>query len=214
MRFRNLFPAIITTVTLTSLIATLAMAEDYSSAPASNTPIEFQVALKNGEIVGSDQIQRAIVSVGTNQLLAVLPRGLRMESSASDKIVVVPQDYSYFLTLRILKTSTTRSLQARPENFRNILTARYPGATIVEESVISVCDRSSTVFDLQWKTPGSATRCVRIAFIPSSMGLLEASVIANAQKSEEAMYQFNVFVNSFRSNEAGPIVVTMTSDAS
>lgn len=210
----NLFRTLSTTVAFASLTLSTALADDSFSPTASVAPVAFQVSLRHGELVGSDQIQRAVASFGTNQLMMVLPRGLRVEASSPDKMILVPVDYAYCITIRLLRSSDDTSIDLAPASLASILRERYTGIVINDVVSTTVCDRTATVFEAQWKTAGAISKNVRVAFVPSAMGTLEVSVVADDPKAQAAIYDFNVLLGSFRSNEFAPIAATVYSDAS
>jgi hypothetical protein len=191
-----------------------AWADESGESPATGTPVSFQASIQKGETVGTDQIQRALVTAGSYQLLMVIPRGMGVETSYSDKIVLSPPGYGYFLTFRIIHDASQSAQTSSEGECRKLVLARYPGAIIREEGSMRICDKTGPSFNLTWATPGSPTRDVKVVFMASAAGLLEFSMIADDQKASDAQYNFNALLLSVRTNQAGKIEVIQYSDAS
>lgn len=175
---------------------------------ASPTPT-FRVTVHKGEIVGSEQIQRAMITSGTNEFLLVAPDGLTMDTTRPNKILLYPSDKSFFLTFRMTGTAAD---DPGSQSCRKLLEEQYPGAQIVEEFSITAAGRSGPAFDLRWKSGRVSERFVRVAFIPSAAGLLEFSRISDAQNAGEAQRTFNGMIRAFRSNEKGKIEIKRSPD--
>lgn len=170
-------------------------------ATETNSPPKFEVTVYKADV------QRAVITVGTNQFLIVIPKGLRMDPSKPDKVVLVPDDYSYFLALRIIGSTVTDADAPKGDSYRQFLLSAYPGLNIVDESSMNVAGQYGVQFTGRWRPSGISDRFVRVAFIPSRVGVFEFSLVADPQKTSEAEFSFKGFLRSFRSNENGKIEI-------
>lgn len=191
---------LVATICSVFLFAVTAYADDLP-ATGTNLPPKLEVTVYKAEI------QRAVITVGTNQFLINIPNGLRMDPSKPDKIVLVPDDYSYFLIFRIIDPAVAGSDASKADSYRGLALSEYPGAKIVDEFSVSVAGRTGVEFILQWKPSGVSERVVRVAFAPSRAGVLQLSMVADTKNNSEAEFSFKGFLRSFRSNENGKIEI-------
>jgi hypothetical protein len=187
-----------------SLVARVAQADDSASRKKTLEPRTFGAEVRNGEIVGWQQVRRVFVTCGTNEFIFVAPYGLRTDSNP-DRVTLVSSDYRYFLAFRILSTAVADSDPGNPDFHRELLLNQFPGATVIEESSKTVAGRNGPAFGLRVKIAGGVERAVCVALIPSAAGVLEFSVNADLSKSSEAMNAFNSLLRTFRSNESGKL---------
>ena len=82
-------------------IAATACAEDSSTNAVPPSIPSFQVNVYKGELVGSEQIQRVMITSGPNEFLVVVPHGLRVDATKPNKILFHSADESFFLIFRI-----------------------------------------------------------------------------------------------------------------
>ena len=206
---------ILTVIALgTLLIATHVSAGDAPALEAVKTnKTAYNAQLRGGEIVGMHQVQRAFLTLGTNQIAFIVPSGFRMDASDLQKIVLTEPARGYFLAVRI---SAAPSVEPGQETsyFKTAALARFPGAIIADQSTQLVANHSGPSFDLTWVNGAGTAQKVRIAFIPSSAGVLELSVLAPADKFKDALLYFSLLLGSVQNNEQGKIVIVPRPDFS
>jgi hypothetical protein len=177
----------------------------------------FQVSVRNEEFVGNTnerQVQRVYVSAGTNQFAFTVPESFRADASNPQKIVLSDINYLFFLTVRFSDNRSEQAGSTQMQVCRSLALSRFPGAVIVKESVESAGGRSGPAFDLQWKNSAGAEQSARVAFVPSSAGVIEFDLLTRTSKFDDGRSFFAVLLASFRSNAAGKLRITPVSDKS
>jgi hypothetical protein len=185
-------------------------ADDSSGKQELFLPRKFEVALKNGETVGWEQVRRVFVTSGTNEFVFVVPQGLRMDSNP-DKVTLVPTDSSYFLTFRILSAvpiGIGKSNTSNPDFCRRYVLDRFPAAQILEEFSKTAASRNGPAFELRSKAEGGMERALCVALVPSEAGVLEFTLNADLSKLADAKAAFHSLLRTFRSNESGKLEIT------
>ncbi len=173
--------------------------------------------MKNEEFIGNTserQVQRVYVSAGTNQFAFTVPEGFRADASNPRKIVLSDINYTFFLTIRFSDQRSGEARSAQTETCRGLALSRFPGAMIVKESAESAGGRSGPAFDLQWKNSAGTEQSARVAFVPSTVGIIEFDLLTRSNKFNEGRSFFAVLLASFRSNEGGKLRITPVSDKS
>jgi hypothetical protein len=167
-----------------------------------------KTTIRNGETVGLNQIRRAYVTVGTNQFMFIVPAGFQLDASNPRKIVLTDTDCSCFIVLRFDSSTSADAVGQGPDSWRRLALSRFPGATILNEFAEFAADHSGQAFDLRWRNSGGAEQSARVVFIPSPVGMLEFSVLANSNRFEDSRSSFSSILGSLRSNECGKIEIT------
>jgi hypothetical protein len=176
-----------------------------STTPATNRPV-FSASLRAGETVGDRQIQRAFLTIGTNELAFVIPAGFRMDASNPEKIVLTDNGGTYFLTVRV-STQPYPDAASAPDFFKARALNRFPAAKISSESSEFAANHSGPAFNLDWLSPNGVAQSARIAFVFSPAGILEFSVLSRTSDFKDAQTYLSLLMVSVRSNETGKLVI-------
>ena len=203
----------LTTVYVSVLVC--GAADESIEVPAKPEPVlmpSFTATLKNGETIGIEQIRRAHLSSGTNQFAFVVPEGFRMDASNPERVVLADSNYNFFLSVRIVVPGRFRDAQT--DLCRDLLLKQHPGARISDEFSQSAANRSGPAFDAQWDAVGGTVQSARVAFIPTSIGILEFSLLSRPDKFAQGKYYLNFLLLTFRSNEGGTLELPVFSDKS
>ena len=169
-------------------------------------PRPFDASVKNGEIVGREQVRRVFVSCGTNEFVFAVPVDLRVDVRAN-KVTLISPDASYFLSFRIVLPADSDSGGSITDPYRRHVMDQFPDAKIVEEASQSAAGRSGPAFEMQWKAGSGPERNVRVALIPSPAGLLEWSLNADSAKVAAGRSASSYLLRTFQSNERGAIEI-------
>lgn len=172
-------------------------------------PRVFEAAVRNGEIIGWEQVRRVFVNCGTNEFVFVAPHGLRVEASPT-MVAVVSPDSTYFLAFRILSAAAAEPNAENVDYYRELACDRFPRVKVMEETAKAAAGRSGVAFDMRVKIVGEVERAVYVALIPSAAGVLEFTLNADPAKLADARNAFNIMLRTFRSNESGKIEITPT----
>jgi hypothetical protein len=178
-----------------------------SSTTVTNRP-GFKAALHGGETIGSHQVQRAFLDIGTNKIVFMVPGDFWMDGSNPQKIVLTSADKSCFITVRVIAGAGADT------SFKEEALSRYPGAKITQESFELVANHSGPSFNLEWMNPGGVAQSARISFIPTAAGILEFSVLARSSDFKDAWNNFESLLTSVQTNESGKIVIVPRPDFS
>ncbi len=178
------------------------------------TETVLSASLQNGELIGSEPVRRAFVQFGTNEFAFVMPPEFRLDASNPEKLVLVKSDYTCFINLRIMRMGTASSAPPKPETLRGPLLSRYPSARILEEFNQSAANQTGPAFDLQFRSAAGMLQSARIAYIPCAAGLIEFTLVANADQFVNGQYAFSSLLLTFCTNEGGKLEIVPLSDKS
>jgi hypothetical protein len=182
-----------------SLCPRNARADGDASPPERSLP--FAAWVENGEFIGTEQLRRVYVSVGTNQLGFLVPAGLRVDVSRADRITLTQTDFSYFLTLRIVASSALPN----PANdaLRQQALAHYPGALLLDETTLEAAGRRGPMLSLRWKPAEGVDRVVTLAYLPTVAGVLEIALVAEQARFGEAQSALGGLLGRLQSCSGG-----------
>ncbi len=184
-----------------------------------DSPIEktnktaYNATLRGGETVGTHQIQRAFLSVGTNEIAFMIPGEFRLDASNPEKIVLTDNVNGGFITVRITSRPEVE-VGSEASFYKAQALSRFPGAKIIEESMDMVANHSGPAFNLFWLNSEGVAQSARIAFIPTAAGILELSVMAQSAHFKDARNSFEILQGSIQNNESGKLVITPLPDFS
>lgn len=176
-------------------------------ARADDTPVQprkLAAAIRNGEIIGREQVRRVFVTCETNEFLFVAPHGLRVDADPAMVSVVSP-DATFFLTVRILGVAAPSPNAESPDFHRNLVLNRFPGAKVLEEYSKSAAGREALTFDLRVEIARQVERAVCVALVSSASGILEFTLNADPAKLEEARKAFNTVLRTFSNKADGEL---------
>jgi hypothetical protein len=198
------------------LLTGFGYAHSLSAQSQADSPT-LQVSVKNEEFIGNTnerQVQRVYVTFGTNEFAFTLPEGFRADASNPQKIVLSDADYTCFITFRFLDPKSGGVREVSAGSCRTQVLSRFPGATITNERSEFVGNHSGPAFDLQWKNSAGTEQSARVAYAPSSIGVVEFSLLASSNRFDDCRVYFSMLLASFRSNEDGKLRITPVSDKS
>lgn len=178
------------------------------------SPTTLSAALRSEEIIGSEAVKRAYVHSGTNEFAFVVPPGFRFDGSNPEKLVLVKNDYTCFINFRVVKPGPSEAGELKVEGLRQTLLSRYPGARVLEEFTQSAANQSGPAFDLQFRSAADVLQSARVVFIPSAAGVLEFTLVANADQFTDGREAFNTLLLTFCTNQGGKLEITPFSDKS
>jgi hypothetical protein len=192
------------------LFAAGARADDLPALPP---PLQVTVvnAMPRGE-----PVFRACVTAGTNKFAFLVPGGFRLDANHStpEVISLVSKNYNGWLTLRIAGPMPEGGKELESGPCRELLLSRHPGAKILNEFSLTAAGRSGLAFDLQWEMTGGMMQSMRVAFIPSEVGVLEFSLAASQRAFSKYQGSFNTMLISFRASVNGKLEAPPLSDKS
>lgn len=192
---------------LSTLVATLpGRAQSPWDQSPTSTPFEANVS--SGESIGSEQVRRVNIVVGTNEFAFVVPRGLnlRVDASQPGRLIISCLDSSYFVTVRLLRGASQGSGEIDlTSTFRNIVLAEYEGASGLEESTLTADGNTGPAFEAEWYAVGKLRRIIHVAFIPTKAGTMEFSLVTDPKTSSEAKTALSALMMTLRSNKHGKI---------
>jgi hypothetical protein len=189
------------------LLVTGARADDIVSGNGTFQSVPLDVAITKGEVIGTEQVQRAFITAGTNQFMIVAPGDARVHSPTSDRVTFIPSDYHYYLSFRLLTIPEGMSDSLSGDFYRGQLLNGYPGAKITTEESAMAASHQGQSFELLWTSPKGTDEIVRVAYVPCWAGMLEFSMVVDAKNADEARGDFRGLLMTCRSNENGKIQV-------
>jgi hypothetical protein len=201
---------------IAALLLTLrASADDAAPESPAPTPAPVKPALKatlhGGETVGTHQVQRAFLDIGTNKIVFIVPNNFWMDGSNPQKIVLTKADKTCFITVSV---GSSANAGAETSVFKQQALSRYPGAKITGESTEYVANHSGPAFTLEWSNASGVAQTAHISFIPSAAGVLEFNVLARSADFKDARNYFDTVLSSVQNNESGKLVIVPLPDFS
>jgi hypothetical protein len=182
----------------------------YLPATASASAPTVNVSLRGGETVNGQQIERAFITVGTNELAFMVPGGFHMDASDPGKIVFSDNTGKFFITVRV-SGSVSLDAESQVAFFQDRALKRFPSANVSSKFSTFAAGHAGPGYDLNWINSNGGGQYARIVFIPSPAGVLEFSVLARSADIADAQSFLTVLMASVRSNETGKIVITRVS---
>ncbi len=186
-----------------------------SPAPVATTNrTAFNATLRGGETIGDHQVNRAFLTIGTNEIAFTVPAGFYMDASNPQKIVLTDSTSDYFITVRVSGSANAEAGSAQVDYFRGTALNRFPQAKITSQTSEFAANHSGPSFDMEWLTSNGGGQSVRIAFIPCAAGVLEFSILTRSANFKTARTYLSVLMSSVRNNETGKLVITPEPDYS
>jgi hypothetical protein len=178
------------------LIPVAVRADDSTSEsnPSESAAPRLTSRVEPGEFIGEEQLRRVYVNAGTNQYGFIVPHGLRVDTSSSERLTLVEPSMAYFLTMQVTGSGTDALTQLRQ---------RYPGAEVAEQTTTEAAGHRGTVFDLRWRNPEGVNRWVRAVFIPAGASTLQFDLISDQSRLNEAQLALSGLLQRLQSNETG-----------
>jgi hypothetical protein len=188
-------------------------AQQYTPDNQTNsTPL--QVALKRGETVGNNQVQRAFLMCGTNKYVFIVPSGFRADASSPNKILITDAGNNCFITLRFGESTLAPGQPLGIAACRAEVLNRYPTAKISREFTALVANHSGPAFDLIWNNPSGVEQSAQVIFIPFSAGVMEFDLLTSSNKFNDGRNILTVLLGSIQNNEEGTIEIIPLPDHS
>jgi hypothetical protein len=186
-----------------------AAADQYPFAVQPSGP-GFQVAIKNEEVVrgvNKQIIQRVWLTTGTNVLLFMVPPSFRVDASVPNRITLSSSEGGGFLGVRLVSPPGDSGSQLQTDTCRSLALGRFPGAKVTGEFSEFAANRSGPAFDLTWSNTGGSRQSARLVFISTRLGILEFSLLSEADKFDQFRSYFTIMLSSVCNNEGGKIQI-------
>lgn len=175
-----------------------------------NPPPSLAVTFLPGETIGSEQVIRALIRIGTNEFMFVMPEGMQSQTPNESTIVLTARDMNWYVSIRILGPSPAKA--GLKETLREQLAREYPQVNNPEEFTTTVADREGAGLQLRVALPEVGDRSIRTVWVPFQAGVLEFKLHAKQAVASAAQRDFDTILLTFRSNERGRIEVLERSD--
>ena len=177
-----------------------------------NSAPGLAITLQPGEIVGHEQIVRALLKSGTNEFMFVVPEGLGIQNASEGLILMSSRDRRYYASVRLVEPRPAAA--GLKEALQEQIASQYPGVSRWEEFAATVADREGIGAHLTQELPGVAARQVRILWVPFKAGVVEFFLAAQSDNLSTAQGAFDMILLTFRSNERGKLEFVRRSDKS
>jgi len=177
----------------------------------------LRVSLKSEEFRGNSnerQVQRAYLTLGTNQFALTVPEGYQVDASNPQKIVFSDVNYTCFITCRFIGSAPAGSDASQDAFYRNLALSRFPGATVADQYSAAAPNLTGPAFELRWRNSFGAEEIACVAFLPTAAGVMEFDLLANSSNFDAGRYTFRVLLSSLRTNEGGRLEITPVSGQS
>jgi hypothetical protein len=188
-----------------------AAAQTTNSSLSSPSPTDgAAITLVPGEVVGNEQVIRALVRNGTNQFIFVVPDGLRGQVKAEGTFVMISRNMGYSVSVRVIEPAPPqpRLAEALEEQIRR----EYPQANSLAAFTTTVADQQGTGIQVRQTLAGLRPRLVRVLWVPLRAGLIEFTLDADNTYAATAQAALDMVLLTFRSNEGGRVSIVRRSD--
>ena len=159
----------------------------------------LSAAVVDGEMVGQGQDQGVLMYVGGRRLMLIVPQGFRADTTNPEQVAFANPDFSCVLSFRVAAPGRVAVSSLNASLCRRWLATRFVNASILEEFSLTVPSGSGPAFDLICKVDGVA-RTSRVAFIASSVGVLEFTSLSSPEKSEVAKVNLRFLLRGLRNS--------------
>jgi hypothetical protein len=174
---------------------------DESAQVARPLKTAINATVQVGEVIGQEQQRRVLATADGRRLILTVPLGFRVDISNPEKVVLVNSDYSCVLSFRIAAPGTATAASLNAEVCRAWLSARLGDLRIQEEFSMATAGGSGPAYDLLCKVDGVA-RASRVAFIATSVGVVEFTSLSSPGQSEAAKAKLRFLLRSFQISNA------------
>jgi hypothetical protein len=174
----------------------------------------FRASLRSEEVIGSEAVKRAYVTLGTNEFAFVVPKGYRMDASIPEKITLIKDDYACSISLHFASAKSNGAAQPQADTVRQTVLERYPSTKIRDEFSQTAAGSRGPAFDLQFPNAAGALQFARVVFIPYANGVIEFTLLSNPDQFAIGQYAFDTLLLTFSSNQDGKLSITPLSDKS
>jgi hypothetical protein len=172
----------------------------------------MQVSVAREATANTPAFTRVYVSAGTNRFAFMVPTGFRLDASNPERIVLLAEDYSCFITFRIRSAMPADTQELNSEEYRGLILSEHPGAKMLDEFSRAAANHTGPAFDIQWKNNFGIEQTARLAFVPSPAGVLEFGLFSSPEKFSAGQPAFNHFLLGFYTNEGGKLNLPPLSD--
>jgi hypothetical protein len=172
-----------------------------TGAHSRTNPAALKAEVKHEEGPGMRPVNRGYVSSGTYKFGVELPGGYHVDSSAAEQVTLTSQDLTATLGLRVAAKSNQDPKGFKPEFLRDLIQDQYPTAKVTAEFVLPAACSLGSAFDLHVAGMKGTARRARVVFVPLEAGLLQFSIVASAERFNEALVHFQTLVLTFRASD-------------
>ncbi len=173
---------------------------------STNVAPVFRTEIRPGETVGTEQIRRAFISVGTNQFMLRIPTGFQLNASDAERIVLSHAESGQFIAIQLIRPAKSAIGETQRPDWKAEALNVAADATVVDEHTEFALGAGGPAYDLRWKVAG-ADQMARVAYIPTKVGVMEFKLITPAKSFDVGRMILTIVLTSLQSNEQGPIVV-------
>ncbi len=196
-----------------------ARAQNSSVVAATNALPPFEVKTIREELQGMGAFSRVYITVGTNKMAFLVPRGFRMRADAGQRrIVMTDNDERCVIYLQLHGPVPPPDKEKpdapllKPEVYRDLLLQRQPGSKVVEEYTLTAAGQSGPAFDTAFRNATSISQRMRAAFIPTPAGVVEFNMLAGEDNVAGFHAAFNSLLLTFRTAAGGKLDIAPLSN--
>lgn len=181
-------------------------AEDKFALSTNELPCNIEV--RDEYRPGVPLAHRVYVQAGTNEYAFALTSGYRVENLSNVRISLTTEDYTRFISFRILLPVQADTGSTAREPYRHFVLRNKEPSQLLAENQAAADAMPGHSFDVRWAGPGGLGRISRIVFIPRPEGVIQLRADAPESEFKSLRTDLNALLATFVARRDGKLEVS------
>ncbi len=168
-------------------------------APALALADDFRLFTETVRVPDLGQVTNYVLATEGRRFVFAPPPKWSVRPDAENKTIhLLPEDLRAGISFKITLEQNTAQPELKPEELRQEILERYPGAAITNEFKCYTSGAEGIVFDVRRLVQQKTMVSSRIAFVAFGGGRVEFELTANAERIADYHFVFSALLSSFR----------------
>ena len=164
---------------------------------------DFRLFTETVRVPDLGQATNYVLVAEGRRFVFVPPPKWSVRPDAENKTIhLLPEDLRAGISFKITLEQNTAQAELKPEELRQEILDRYPGAAITNEFKCYSSRAEGIVFDVRRLVQQKTMVSSRIAFVAFGGGKVEFELTANAERIADYHFTFGAVLSSFRIDAA------------
>jgi len=160
---------------------------------------DFRLFTETVRVPDLGQVTNYVLATEGRRFVFVPPPKWSVKSDSENKTVhLLPEDLRAGINFKIKLEQNSEKPELKPEQLREEILERYPGAAITNEFKCYISGAEGIVFDVRRLVQQKTMVSSRIAFVAFGGGRVEFELTANAERIADYHFVFGALLSSFR----------------
>jgi hypothetical protein len=175
-----------------------------SLADISPTKRTVNVSVEREPIALAEPVYRAYATAGNVKFTFIIPDKFHMSGGVERGAFHLDgPELNATIGCAFLDVDVSNTDGLNPDEFREMLLNRHPGAKITGEFKAGALGKTGPGFDLQWKTETGIVQNCHMVFIPTAAGVLQVgATVSGTGHTQPAVSAMNMILTTL--NASGP----------